>query len=154
MDEVHRLLGKGRLIEAIKRYRELTGVGLKEAKDAVEALRDGGSLPPVEALRGPTAGPTLTPAELQDVKQLVEAGRTIEAIKLVRLRTNIGLKEAKDAVDALRDGHPVTTFSVASQQQLPMHCPICGAAVNAAELKWVSPDAAECAYCGYHLRAQ
>jgi len=26
------------LIDAIKRYRELTGVGLKESKDAVEAL--------------------------------------------------------------------------------------------------------------------
>ena len=29
---------KGNKIEAIKVYRELTGVGLKEAKDAVEAL--------------------------------------------------------------------------------------------------------------------
>jgi ribosomal protein L7/L12 len=28
----------GRKIEAIKRYRELTGVGLKEAKDAVERI--------------------------------------------------------------------------------------------------------------------
>ena len=32
------LLRQGRKIEAIKRYREATGVGLKEAKDAVEAL--------------------------------------------------------------------------------------------------------------------
>ena len=32
------LLRKGRKIEAIKRYREATGAGLKEAKDAVEAL--------------------------------------------------------------------------------------------------------------------
>lgn len=30
-------LREGRKIEAIKRYRELYGVGLKEAKDAVEA---------------------------------------------------------------------------------------------------------------------
>lgn len=29
-------LRDGRKIEAIKRYRELTGVGLKEAKDAIE----------------------------------------------------------------------------------------------------------------------
>ena len=28
----------GRKIEALKRYREATGVGLKEAKDAVEAI--------------------------------------------------------------------------------------------------------------------
>ena len=32
------LLQAGQLIQAIKLYRELTGVGLKEAKDAVEKL--------------------------------------------------------------------------------------------------------------------
>jgi ribosomal protein L7/L12 len=37
--EVLRLLGEGNLIGAIKRYRELTGAGLAEAKDAVERLR-------------------------------------------------------------------------------------------------------------------
>jgi ribosomal protein L7/L12 len=34
-------LHAGNLIEAIKRYREHTGVGLKEAKNAVEALSRG-----------------------------------------------------------------------------------------------------------------
>jgi len=37
-DEVLKLLRSGRKIAAIKAYREQTGVGLKEAKDAVEAL--------------------------------------------------------------------------------------------------------------------
>lgn len=32
------LLFSGRKIEAIKLYREVTGIGLKEAKDAVEEL--------------------------------------------------------------------------------------------------------------------
>ena len=39
-----RLLGEieaGREIQAIKLYRELTGVGLKEAKDAVESISAG-----------------------------------------------------------------------------------------------------------------
>ncbi|MFD7664460.1 ribosomal protein L7/L12 [Streptomyces sp. NPDC059788] len=36
MAEVDALLHKGQKIQAIKRYRELTGAGLKEAKDAVE----------------------------------------------------------------------------------------------------------------------
>src|SRR5262245_8749264 len=36
--EVAILLSGGNKIAAIKRYRELTGLGLKEAKDAVEAL--------------------------------------------------------------------------------------------------------------------
>jgi len=36
--EVVALASAGKKIEAIKRYRELTGVGLAEAKDAVERL--------------------------------------------------------------------------------------------------------------------
>jgi ribosomal protein L7/L12 len=35
------LLAAGQKIEAIKLYRERTGVGLKEAKDAVDALERG-----------------------------------------------------------------------------------------------------------------
>lgn len=37
-DQLCALLRAGRKIEAIKIYREANGVGLKEAKDAVEAL--------------------------------------------------------------------------------------------------------------------
>jgi hypothetical protein len=36
--EILGLMKGGKKIEAIKRYREKTGLGLKEAKDAVEAL--------------------------------------------------------------------------------------------------------------------
>jgi ribosomal protein L7/L12 len=39
--QVRALLQSGNKIEAIKRYRELTGVGLAEAKDAVEAIERG-----------------------------------------------------------------------------------------------------------------
>jgi ribosomal protein L7/L12 len=38
MSEVRRLKESGNLIQAIKVYREHTGLGLKESKDAVEAL--------------------------------------------------------------------------------------------------------------------
>jgi ribosomal protein L7/L12 len=38
MVEVQQLRRDGKLINAIKLYREHTGVGLREAKDAVEAL--------------------------------------------------------------------------------------------------------------------
>ncbi len=36
--ELHALIFRGRKIEAIKLHREHTGLGLKEAKDAVEAI--------------------------------------------------------------------------------------------------------------------
>lgn len=38
LDEVRTLKAQGKLIHAIKLYREQTGVGLREAKDAVERL--------------------------------------------------------------------------------------------------------------------
>lgn len=38
LSEVKQLAQAGRKIDAIKAYREATGVGLKEAKDAVEAM--------------------------------------------------------------------------------------------------------------------
>jgi ribosomal protein L7/L12 len=37
--ELRSFLEQKQLIAAIKRYRELTGAGLKESKDAVEALQ-------------------------------------------------------------------------------------------------------------------
>ncbi|MGO4617616.1 ribosomal protein L7/L12 [Nocardia sp. 2YAB30] len=36
LGEIDALLAQGKKIQAIKRYRELTGSGLKEAKEAVE----------------------------------------------------------------------------------------------------------------------
>jgi ribosomal protein L7/L12 len=41
MTEIQQLLQRGQKIEAIKVYRQKTGVGLKEAKDAVEAMERG-----------------------------------------------------------------------------------------------------------------
>ncbi len=39
MSQVEDFILRGKKIEAIKAYREATGVGLKEAKDAVEAIQ-------------------------------------------------------------------------------------------------------------------
>ncbi|WP_131103161.1 ribosomal protein L7/L12 [Ornithinimicrobium sufpigmenti] len=39
--EIRSLVVQGKHIPAIKAYREATGAGLKEAKDAIDALRDG-----------------------------------------------------------------------------------------------------------------
>lgn len=39
-NEIQTLVERGQLIEAIKRYRDLHGVSLAEAKDAVERMRD------------------------------------------------------------------------------------------------------------------
>jgi kynurenine formamidase/ribosomal protein L7/L12 len=91
-NEIVLLLQGGKKIGAIKLYRERTGVGLKEAKDAVEALERGESLP--------TREPVDSSMEAEIVR-LLEAGKKIEAIKVYRERTGVGLKEAKDAVEAV-----------------------------------------------------
>lgn len=91
------LLRAGRKIEAIKRYRELTGVGLREAKEAVEALEAGRSvsLPPKSSL--------LRQVHDSEIEQQIRSGHLLDAIKLYREKTGVGLKEAKDAVEAWRD---------------------------------------------------
>ncbi len=112
--ELRRLLDAGRKIEAIKTLREATGAGLAEAKAAVEALERGEPLAPLaeakEAVEGIGQGLTpplraparpLDPAFEAEVRRLAQHGDTIEAIRLYRERTGLGLKEAKDAVDAL-----------------------------------------------------
>lgn len=40
-EECRRLVAEGKVIEAIKVYRERTGAGLKDAKDAIDRHREG-----------------------------------------------------------------------------------------------------------------
>ncbi len=87
-------LSSGQKIEAIRRYREQHGVGLKEAREAVEAVERG------EAVPGPAqVAPTSVDPELRD---LIGAGRKIAAIKRYRELHGVGLKEAKEAVEAIQ----------------------------------------------------
>lgn len=91
------LLRAGKKIEAIKRYREQTGVGLKEAKDAVEAMESGAPV----AL--PSKSQLLRQVTDSEIEAQIRSGHLIDAIKLYREKTGVGLKEAKDAVEAWRD---------------------------------------------------
>ncbi|MGE0605955.1 MAG: hypothetical protein AB7O62_02435 [Pirellulales bacterium] len=88
-------LADGRKIEAVKLYREATGRGLKESKDAVEAIERGQN--PPAAWIGPTD--TLDPELQQRMVDELTAGRKIEAIKIYRQARHCGLKEAKEAVE-------------------------------------------------------
>ena len=98
------MLEQGRKIDAIRMYREQTGAGLREAKDAVEALERGENLP---AAARP-AGSAGVRADLKaDVWALMQDGQKIQAIKFYRERTGCGLKQAKDAVEAVAREHGV-----------------------------------------------
>ena len=99
-NEVRRLANHGRKLEAIKLFREQTHVGLAEAKAAVEALEAGQQIsdspPPADDFE-------------RRILALMTAGEKIAAIKLYRDKTNSGLKEAKEAVEALAARHGIST---------------------------------------------
>lgn len=90
--ELRGLLAEGRKIQAIKRYREATGAGLTDATQAVERLAKG------EAAGSHASVDSALEAE---IASLLEGGKKIEAVKLYRERTGLGLKEARDAVEAI-----------------------------------------------------
>jgi ribosomal protein L7/L12 len=103
--DVRVLLASGQKIQAIKLVRELTGIGLKEAKDYVESLP---SIPLNEArLAASDTHVDNSGAHLADLsadpelRALLAAGNKIAAIKRVRELTGMGLKAAKDFVDSL-----------------------------------------------------
>lgn len=110
-NELRGLLEQGRKIEAIKLYRERTGTGLREAKDAVEALQAGAALP---------SRNRLDPNLEQNLVVLLERGKKIDAIKEYREATGAGLKEAKDAVEALSAEYGLTSVRAGCMGLLAM----------------------------------
>lgn len=97
--QINTELGAGRKIVAIKLYREFTGEGLKEAKEAVEAIGRG-QRPALSGYQSPVTNQPLGGVMAQ-IEQELRAKRKINAIKLYREAHNVGLKEAKDAVDEM-----------------------------------------------------
>src|SRR5262245_60603400 len=90
-EDVRDALNRGDKIAAIRLLRERTGIGLAEAKAAVDAGLI--SSPPEVRYQSDQL-----PAQ---VRAALVAGRKIEAIKLLREATGLGLKEAKDRIDAV-----------------------------------------------------
>lgn len=106
--DIEALVASNQKISAIKEYRALTGVGLKEAKDAVEHFQahgqwTGGTASVAPAGIVASTEPVVRPRPRQVIEQLVAQGQIIGAIKEVRSLTHWGLKESKDAVDAYRE---------------------------------------------------
>jgi ribosomal protein L7/L12 len=105
--EIQRLIQRGQKIHAIKIFRETFGVGLAEAKDAVDAMEAGKSID----ISGMQVVTSSAPVNLQsnaeniaEIQRLLSGGNKIEAIRRFREMTGVGLKEAKDAVEAIERG--------------------------------------------------
>ncbi len=88
-EQLAQLIASGEKIAAIALLRDHTGMGLAEAKDAVEHVAAGRGAPPV-------AGDDAIP---DAVRTLVERGERIAAIRLLREQAGIDLKSAKQRID-------------------------------------------------------
>jgi ribosomal protein L7/L12 len=105
---VRALLVRNRTIAAVKLLRESTGLSLREAKRVVDHMAAGHAMP--DPPSGPhatvdlSASPQrpLSTAEFDTrLRALAGAGRKIQAVKELRERTGMPLREAKDHVDRL-----------------------------------------------------
>lgn len=94
-------IAQGRTIDAIKQLREAHGLGLKEAKDIIDAHAHAGAHTTAPARPTGFTASTATGSVPDTVLQALAQGHKIEAIRLLREHAGIGLKEAKDRVDAL-----------------------------------------------------
>ena len=95
--QVSALMAQGKKIEAISVLREATGMGLADAKAAMETLDAGVAL---DGLATSSPPPAELPPELAaTVRGLLQRGDKIGAIKFVRERMKLDLKDSKDLVD-------------------------------------------------------
>lgn len=110
-------------IAAIKRLREETGMGLAEAKHALESRLDGG-----DGHEPPHEGAALRAA----IEAALARGDKIVAIKLLRDATGIGLKDAKDRIES---GNPQQWLVEAHWPNTPSH----PASEPAGTAAWMAP---------------
>ena len=82
---------RGNLVDAIKLLRQQTGLGLKEAKDLVDSQVGGNVAKAARSWSGTL--PASAAAAL-------EQGNKVDAIRLLREQTGLGLAEAKAIIDA------------------------------------------------------
>jgi ribosomal protein L7/L12 len=96
-NELRSLVAAGHRIEAVKRYREQSGSGLKDAAEAVQALA-----------REQGISQRQSDSVEWDVLLLLERGQKVQAIKFYRQRTGSGLQESKAAVERIAAEHNIS----------------------------------------------
>jgi ribosomal protein L7/L12 len=102
--EVLEHLENHRKINAIKRYRELTGVGLKEAKDAVDYLErnpDAVIEKRTSRLSTESAGSTSGTPFDSGIRDLIRQNKSHEALKVYQEFTGASLSEAAVEIERL-----------------------------------------------------
>jgi ribosomal protein L7/L12 len=91
------LVAKGKKILAIKELRTHTGLGLKQAKDYVDALEATGEPPPPPVSE-------VSEETLALARSLAARRKIVLAVKAIRDETGWDLKRCKDIVDTMPRG--------------------------------------------------
>ncbi|WP_161602627.1 50S ribosomal protein L7/L12 [Thermomonospora catenispora] len=91
-DEAKRLIDKGEPIRAVKVVRQHTGMSLREAKEYVDAVKDGRVPRPPAPADGPLS---------DRVRALRDSGDRDSALALVQAETGMTREEAVRFLDAL-----------------------------------------------------
>ena len=94
-EDIEVLAQSGRKLAAVKAYRKMHGVGLQQAKDAVEEMLKKGyhSTNHVDD--------SMNISSYEKILRIAKSGHKIEAIKTYRELYGVGLKEAKEAVETM-----------------------------------------------------
>nr|WP_314840587.1 hypothetical protein [uncultured Microbacterium sp.] len=110
--QIDRLVASGQKIQAIKAYRDSTGVGLREAKDRIEHWSASTTAVSGAAVSHAAAAHTsisLQPSSIRsslpagvaaEIDRLLAGNQKIVAIKLLREHTGLGLGESKRFIDS------------------------------------------------------
>jgi ribosomal protein L7/L12 len=105
----------GQKIQAIKLYSQSTGAGLKESKDYIDHLEqqlraeNAGNFS-ATAMPGSVSVPAMPEEDAKKMTDLIFAGHKLEAIKMYRDASRLGLRKSKVFIDDL-------------EKQLRVECP-------------------------------
>ena len=111
LEEVRLLAQNGNLEEAIRRYRELYDTGMKEARDAVQALANGKVVEIHRVFSGPLNAEE-TSRVMEEVKAMLESGNKSGALTHYREVNDVSLTQARyviDQIEAALTGVPAPT---------------------------------------------
>jgi outer membrane protein assembly factor BamB len=115
-EEIRDLVSSGNLKEALERVRNINGVDLEDANDALEAIKEG-------RFATKFVSSTHSPAELtqtlQKIQSLLASGNKIDAIKLYRETFDTSMERALHAIEQIENGQGLqieNSFSTYSTQ--------------------------------------
>lgn len=113
--EILAVWNSGSKVLAIKMLREQNGLGLAEAKQLLESADTG-----ADAADSPLALNSAIPASAElRIHAAMASGNKLEAVKLLKEATGLGLAEAKERIDAAMQSEPLNLQAALNQPTQP-----------------------------------